>query len=67
MISGIYLKDEHVVDTRRAPAVQIEADEDYVQNDEQTAAIELDCYFPVERQLAVFRQKSGYNKAKKTN
>lgn len=54
VIARIDFEYEHMIDTGSAPTIRIDTDEDHLQNDEKGASIELDGYFPVERELVVF-------------
>lgn len=55
MITRVDLEDKDMIDTGPAPAVRVQAYEEYVDADEQRRPIELDGYFPVEAELVLFQ------------
>jgi len=49
MMSWIELEYQHVVDTRRPPAVRVDTEQEDEQDDEKYAAIHAQCRQPVRR------------------
>jgi hypothetical protein len=55
VIARVDFENEHVVDTRAAPAVRVDAYAEHVKYDEKCATVEFDCDFPVEREFVAAR------------
>ena len=57
MVTWVELEDEYVIDAGRSPAVDVDAEEEADEDDEERAAVHAQCRLPVAPTLVSRQQR----------